>query len=269
MERELIELRKDNDRLIENKNEVKELKAKVESLERAKKEMDEEENAPLSWEQDDELKEMSASDLLEILGEELSFRERAILNGRVVEELQAELEKKSDALLKKMIEVNHKQQEVDRLTVKVKCLEGKGSPFVLEEEKVEERRMTRSRSSMLPSELSAKKAETTSLPKPNLENLLPIPSHVKQQPEGNKKRLLSPLKMPASPSSTHVDKKVRVKSPQKAVTVAPAGPAKAIRSSKLANAAPANPFKAKKEQAAQSSKPLNTITNNDKRTLRK
>ncbi len=80
---------------------------------------------------------MSPSDILELIGSELNFRERSVLHELVVQQLQEEVQKKSDDLLKKMIEASKSQAEVERLTMRIKCLESTSSEK--EEEQVVKR----------------------------------------------------------------------------------------------------------------------------------
>ncbi len=66
---------------------------------------------------------MPPSDILEVIEGELNLREKAVLNEMVVKQLQEELEKKSDALLNKMIEANKRQQELERMQMRIKSME--------------------------------------------------------------------------------------------------------------------------------------------------
>ena len=122
LEKEVEFLRQDNDRMTSDTRELDKLRKELAELT-----ADPATAGPPSWETDEELKDMAPSDILEIVGDDLNLRERALLNEMVVKELQGEMEKKSDDLLKKMIEANKKQQELDRLNMRIKCLEAGGN----------------------------------------------------------------------------------------------------------------------------------------------
>ena len=74
------------------------------------------------WEDDEELKDMSPLDLLEILGKELNFRQKAKLNEMAVKQLKGEKAEKCKLLLEKLEDCQKKQKEINKLTLKLRCI---------------------------------------------------------------------------------------------------------------------------------------------------
>ena len=69
------------------------------------------EDGPMPWEEDEDLKDLSPEDVLTYAGDDLNFKQKAVLNGLVVKQLQEEKQQNSNRLLD-LLEENAKKQKV-------------------------------------------------------------------------------------------------------------------------------------------------------------
>ena len=199
MEKELIILREDYDKALEKRSKLDEaLKAKEKELEELNGKLKTltDDTVKPSWEEDEDLKvgrkkslthvkmrlntpcvplqDMPPADILEVVGSDLNPRERSLLNEMVVKQLQEELNMKNDELLSKMIESNRRQKELERLQMKIRCMEPASSSV----EKTEESKKCVLRTSLLKSTFNEVPLPFAGWPllNPRRSSLRPFPS---------------------------------------------------------------------------------------------
>lgn len=80
-------------------------------------------NAPMPWESDPDLADLSATELLDIFSDpgELTFRERAKLHELCVQELEAVVRDKSKRILAILNDHNEVKKELERANLKLKA----------------------------------------------------------------------------------------------------------------------------------------------------